>query len=174
MPQIRPRNYVFAFGGLILAATVIAAAAVSEVRRFPLDSLKNLVTQSGVELDKQDSSDGHGSLRINSAGTSTVRLFEVESPGIENARLIYQARIKTRELQGKAYLEMWCRFPGKGEFFSRALNQTYGGSTEWSTTETPFFLQAGQNPDLVRLNLVVEGAGTVWIDDIRLLKAPLQ
>jgi hypothetical protein len=77
-------------------------------------------------------------------------------------------------LQGKAYLEMWCRFPGQGEFFSRALNQTYSGSNEWSSTETPFILQQGQKPDLVRLNVVVEGTGTVWIDDIRLLKAAAQ
>lgn len=174
MSQLRSENYLAALGGLILAATVAAAASVAEVRRFALDNLKELITQSSVELDKENSSDGHGSLRINSSGSSTVRLFEVQSPGIENARLIYQARIKTRELQGKAYLEMWCRFPGKGEFFSRALDQTYSGSNEWSTTETPFLLQQGQKPDLVRLNLVVEGAGTIWIDDVRLLKGPLQ
>lgn len=174
MSQLRPGNYFAALGGFILAATVAAAASATEIRRFAIDNLKDLITQSSVELDKENSSDGHGSLRINSSGSSTVRLFEVQSPGIDNARLIYQARIKTRELQGKAYLEMWCRFPGKGEFFSRALNQTYSGSNEWSSTETPFSLQQGQKPDLVRLNLVVEGAGTVWIDDIRLLKAPLQ
>lgn len=174
MSNARTPHHLSVFAGLILATVVICTAQVTEIQRFPLDNLTNLVTRSGVEIDKQDSSDGHGSLRINSGGKSTVRLFEVENPGVENARLIYQARIKTRELQGKAYLEMWCRFPGKGEFFSRALNQTYSGSTKWSTTETPFFLQKGQKPDLVRLNLVVEGAGTVWLDDIRLLKAPLQ
>lgn len=170
----RPGRYLPAAGGLILAATVAAAASATEIRRFALDNLKDLITRSGVELDKENSSDGGGSLRINSSGHTTVRLFELQNPGIENARLIYQARIKTRELQGKTYLEMWCRFPGQGEFFSRALNQTYSGSHEWSSTETPFFLQKGQKPDLVRLNLVVEGAGTVWIDDIRLLKAAAQ
>lgn len=172
MTHLRQRHCL-AVVGLILTAFLASAASIDEIRRFPLDNLRNLVTQSGVELDKADSSDGRGSLRINSGGKSTVRLFEVENPNVENARLIYQAHIKTRELQGKAYLEMWCRLPGKGEFFSRALNQTYSGSTDWSSTETPFFLQAGQKPDLVRLNVVVEGAGTVWIDDIRLVKAPL-
>ena len=174
MSPVRPKNYLPALGGLILAAAVAAAASATEIRRFALDNLKDLITQSGVELDKENSSDGGGSLRITSSGPSTVRLFELQNPGIENTRLIYQARIKTRELQGKAYLEMWCRFPGQGEFFSRALNQTYSGSNEWSSTETPFILQQGQKPDLVRLNVVVEGTGTVWIDDIRLLKAAAQ
>jgi hypothetical protein len=174
MSQLRATNYVTELAALVLAAGLATSASVTEIRRFSLDNLKDLITQSSVELDKENSSDGHGSLRINSTGNSTVRLFEVQNPEIENARLIYQARIKTRELQGKAYLEMWCRFPGKGEFFSRALDRPYSGSNEWSSTETPFFLQKGQKPDLVRLNLVVEGAGTVWIDDVRLLKVPLQ
>ena len=47
------------------------------------------------------------------------------------------------------------------------------GTTDWTTRETPFFLQKGENPDNVRMNLVINGKGTVWIDDIRLLMAPL-
>jgi hypothetical protein len=31
----------------------------------------------------------------------------------------------------------------------------------------------GENPDNVKLNFVVNGTGTIWIDDIRLLKGPL-
>jgi hypothetical protein len=43
----------------------------------------------------------------------------------------------------------------------------------WMTVATPFFLQAGQKPDLIRLNLAVNGTGKVWIDDIRLMRQPL-
>ena len=31
----------------------------------------------------------------------------------------------------------------------------------------------GQNPDLVTVNLVINGKGTVWIDEVVLSKAPL-
>jgi len=48
------------------------------------------------------------------------------------------------------------------------------GTTDWTTEETPFFLRKGENPDNVKLNLVINGKGTAWIDDIRLLKGPLQ
>jgi len=68
---------------------------------------------------------------------------------------------------------MWVRIPGKGEFFSRSLDRPITGKMSWMTVATPFFLQAGQKPDLIRLNLVVQGKGRVWIDDIRLLRAPL-
>ena len=86
----------------------------------------------------------------------------------------YQARLRTEDVQGQVYLEMWCHFPDKGEFFSRSVDTPLTGSTEWTTEETPFSLKKGENPDFVKLNLVFDGTGTVWIDDIRLLKAPLE
>jgi hypothetical protein len=69
---------------------------------------------------------------------------------------------------------MWSRFPGKGEFFSRGLETPLTGTTTWTSEETPFFLKKGENPDNVKLNLVINGKGMAWIDDIRLLKSPLQ
>jgi len=81
--------------------------------------------------------------------------------------------LQSQNLDGKAYLEMWLRFPGKGEFFSRGLDRPITGTMSWMTSTIPFFLQAGQKPDLIRLNLVVAGKGRVWIDDVRLLRQPL-
>jgi hypothetical protein len=67
---------------------------------------------------------------------------------------------------------MWVRIPGEGEFFSRGLDRPLTGTTSWAAVATPFFLEAGQRPDLIRLNLVVNGKGRAWIDDIRLLRQP--
>lgn len=85
---------------------------------------------------------------------------------------MYRARIRTEGVQGQVYLEMWCRFPGQGEFFSRALDAPLTGSTEWTSQDTPFFLERGQNPDRIALNIVITGRGTVWVDDVALIKAP--
>jgi len=148
-----------------------------EIRRFTLDDTEGLITQSGLVIDKAVSSDGNGSLRIDAAGPTTVRLFETGDVDIEYARLIYQAKVRTEDVRGQVYLEMWCHFPGKGEFFSRGLTQIgipLTGTTDWTTEETHFLLQDGENPDNIKLNLVVGGKGTVWIDDIRLLKGKLQ
>jgi hypothetical protein len=87
--------------------------------------------------------------------------------------VIYRARLKSEAVDGQAYLEMWCRFPGKGEFFSRGLSNPLSGSNNWASYETPFFLKKGETPDLIKLNLVVKGTGKVWIKDVELLKAPL-
>ncbi len=147
-----------------------------EIMRFTLDNTEGLITQSGVRIDKAISSDGNGSLRIDATEPTTVRLFETGDMDIEYARLIYQAKLRTENMRGQVYLEMWCHFPGRGEFFSRGLTQIgtpLTGTTDWSTEETHFLLQDGENPDNVKLNLVIGGKGTAWIDDIRLLKGKL-
>jgi hypothetical protein len=147
---------------------------VIELKKFPVDNMEGIITQSAVQIDKEVSSDGNGSLRITATEPAVVRLFEVGNIDVENARLIYQAKVRTKGVKGQVYLEMWCHFPGKGEFFSRGLQTPLTGTTEWTTEETPFFLKKGENPDNVKLNLVIDGKGTAWIDDIRLLKGPFQ
>jgi hypothetical protein len=147
---------------------------VVELKRFPIDSLEGIITQSGVEFDKEVSSDGKGSLKIVAKEPTVVRLFELGDIDIENARLIYQAKVRTEGVEGQVYLEVWCHFTGKGEFFSRGLQTPMTGTTNWTTEETPFFLKKGENPDNVKLNLVINGKGTAWVDDIRVLKGPLQ
>lgn len=151
-----------------------SSTEVVELKKFPVDSMEGIITQSGVEIDKTVSSDGNGSLRIISNEPTVVRLFEAGDIDIENARLIYQAKVRTENVDGKVYLEMWCNFPGKGEFFSRGLQTPLTGTTNWTTEETPFFLKKGENPDNIKLNLVIDGKGTAWIDDIRLMKGPLK
>lgn len=99
-----------------------------------------------------------------------VRLFEVADVQVERCQLAYRASMKSQGFSGRAYLEMWCRLPGRGEFFSRGLTQPLSGTTEWSSFQVPFRLKQGQRPDLIKLNVVVEGQGKVWIKDVELLK----
>lgn len=145
----------------------------AEVLSFPVNDAEGVIATSGVSLDKTVSSDGKGSLKIVAREPTVVRLYETGDIDVENGRLIYRAKVRTENVKGKVYLEMWCRFPGKGEYFSRGLNNALTGTTEWTTIETPFFLKAGENPDKVKINLVIAGMGTAWIDDIKLLKEPL-
>ena len=145
---------------------------VAQLRHYPLDSTDGIITRSNISLDKNISSDRNGSLRVTTSEPVTVRLLECGDIDVENARLIYRARLRTEDVKGQAYLEMWCHFPGRGEFFSRGLHSPLSGSTEWTTQEIPFFLKKDENPDDIKLNLVINGTGTVWIDDIRVLKGP--
>jgi hypothetical protein len=118
--------------------------------------------------------------RANCTEAQTFRLFEVPEPGVENCTILYRAKLKSEGLTGRAYLEMWCRVRELGEFFSKGIAQTVSGSTDWCSREIPFFLKKGQQPDLVRLNLVVQAvgwifkkpvAGRIWIKDVELVLA---
>ncbi len=144
---------------------------------YPMDSMAGLISQTDdclvVEIDPKISSDGNGSLRIDAAGSATVHLYQAGDLDVENARLTYRARLRTENVSERVYLEMWCHFPEAGEFYSRGLAAALSGSNSWATVETPFLLKAGENPDEIKLNLVLEGSGTVWIDDIHLIRGPL-
>jgi hypothetical protein len=155
----------------LLVACSAGAQANPELRHFPIADLSGLRTQAGVVFDETTSSDGNGSVKIVADEPVTVRLYEVEGLDIDQARLVYRAKVRTEDVDGQVILEMWCRFPGKGEFFSRAFDQPLSGTTDWTSLEAPFFLEAGQTPDLVKLNIIINGTGTVWVDDIHLLRA---
>ncbi len=150
------------------------AAEVVELKAYPINDMTGILTTDGVTINRGITSDGRGSLQVSADEPLTVRLFETGDIDIENARLLYRARVRTDNIEGEAYLEMWCHFPGRGEYFSRSLHAPLSGTTDWTTQETPFFLKVGENPDNIKLNLVIAGTGTVWIDDIRLVSGPLQ
>ncbi len=145
----------------------------TEIKYYPIDSMEGVIAESGTQIDTAITSDGNGSLRIVTNKPTTVRLYETGDIDIENARLIYRAKLRTEGVEGQVYIEMWCDFPGKGEFFSRAVQSALSGTNEWSSQATTFYLKKGENPDNIKLNLVINGKGTVWIDDIRLLTGPL-
>lgn len=158
---------------LVLAACVACSRPpITEEPLFrePVTDLSRVLIKTGVEFDTGTTSDGNGSIKISAADSITVRLYEVGDVDVENARLVYRARLRTEGVEGQVYLEMWCRLPGRGEIFSRALHAPLTGSTEWTSQEIPFHLEGGQNPDHIALNVVVTGPGTVWVDDITLIK----
>ena len=104
----------------------------------------------------------------------TLHLFEVADPGAEKCKVFYRAKLRTQDFKGQVYLEMWCRLPGKGEFFSRGLDNTVTGTSGWVSCETPFILEAGQQPDLIRLNVVAKGEGVVMVKDVELWRSEEQ
>jgi serine/threonine protein kinase len=108
---------------------------------------------------------------LDSAQTQTVQLFELRDPEAGPGTIFYEADLRTEGLDGRVYLEMWCRFPGRGEFFSRGYRDALSGTTGWVSSQAPFLLQQDEKPDLIRLNLAVEGTGRVWIRNVTLSHA---
>jgi hypothetical protein len=146
---------------------------VETLKEYPITGTDGVITQTDVVFDSTITSDGNGSLKITATAPTTVLLYETGDLDVENARLTYSARLRTENVTGKVFLEMWCSFDGRGEFFSRALQAPLSGTVDWTSQETPFFLKAGENPNNVKLNLVIDGTGTAWIDQVKVVKGPL-
>ena len=163
---MKSKRYML-LASLMAALTAPAAAAPSKVETLKTFSPSDTVISKDARLDDDKS------WLIESKLAQVVRLFEVADPQIEDCLLTYRAMLKSEGLSDQAYLEMWCRFPGKGEYFSRGLQSPITGSNNWASYETPFFLQKGEKPDLIKLNLVFKGSGKVWIKNVELLKGPL-
>jgi hypothetical protein len=173
--KIALKIFYFLFTAVVFIAPCSKqGSTVAELKHYPVQNLDGVISKSNIVFDKQISSDGNGSIRITENKPATILLYETGDIDAEDTRLTYRAKVRTEGVEGKVYLEMLCQFPGKGEYFSRDLGSPLTGTNEWSTEETPFFLKQGENPDNVKLNIVIDGTGTVWIDDIHLLKGPLQ
>ncbi len=112
--------------------------------------------------------------RIDAGETQTTRLFELDPGDIDNGMIIYRASIKSESIEGRGYLEMQCRFPGKGEFFSKGLHNALKGSNDWASYEIPFYLKKGQNPDLLKLDFTLEGSGRAWLKDVEVSFTPFK
>lgn len=140
-----------------------------DLTRLDLDDASRIGTV--IETDRVIKSQGEGAVRITTQGPVTICLGEVTGPQIEDAQLWYRAKVKS-DLDGSAYLELWAHVGG-GQYFSRGLNDRVSGKSDWKGIGTPFLFQKGQRPEKVRLNVVIDGKGTLWIDDIVLSEAPL-
>ncbi len=141
-----------------------------EIRKLNLDDAGTLATT--ITTDRRVKSEGQGSIRISTSWPTTICLGEVSGIELDDTMLVYQARVRSQNLEGLAFLEMWCHVGGK-QYFSRGLNSIVRGTSDWKTLETPFMLQVGQKAKKATLNIVINGRGTVWIDDARLLTRPL-
>lgn len=142
----------------------------TELKHYSINTIEGVITGSDVRFDKEVSSDGNGSLKIISEEPKVVQLYETGNIDVEDAKIIYNAKVKTENIIGQVYLEMWCVFNGKGEYFSRGLDKSLAGTNDWKKIETAFYLKSGENPDNIKLNIVIAGTGTVWIDDLKLIK----
>jgi hypothetical protein len=156
---------------LILLLTFFVYPVLGEeLKRLPLDDLSGLGLT--VQADPAVKAEGKGSIKITTLWPTVVCLGEVSALNVENAKLVYSAKVKS-DLDGTAFLEMWVTVAG-GQYFSKGTNDVVSQKNDWKTIQTPFMFEKGQKPDKVTLNLVINGKGTVWIDDILLSKESLK
>ncbi len=156
----------------LIFAALLGGAQAQDGQRVPLDSRTTIWPKATP--DANVIREGRAALRVETgndrAGATAITLARLPAPRVPDAggHYVYAAWAKAKALSGPAYLEMWVEMPDGKSYFSRGLNATIRGDTDWVRLTTPFFLKPGQQPKLVTLNLIVIGQGTVWIDDVNL------
>jgi hypothetical protein len=50
------------------------------------------------------------------------------------------------------------------------LTDAVSGTTDWTRQATPIAIEGAHHVESVRLNVVIEGAGAVWVDNIALAR----
>ncbi|HZD40561.1 MAG TPA: hypothetical protein VE131_07555 [Terriglobales bacterium] len=154
----------------VFSVIITTSAHCEDLKKLSLDNASAIGTT--IQGDSQIKAEGKGSIKITTQWPTTVCLGEVTGLNVENAKLLYKAKVKS-DLDGVAFLEMWAHVGG-GQYFSRGMNDVVSQKTDWKTIQTPFLFKKGQRPDKVTLNLVIKGKGTVWIDDIVLSRESLK
>jgi hypothetical protein len=155
---------------LVISFLFSIPSFAEELQRFSLDDVS--AVSPIIQTDSEIKTEGGASTRITARRPVTVFIAESVDINSENAKLIYKADVKS-DIRGAVYLEMWAHVGG-GKYFSRAMNDSIKGESDWKTIQTPFIFQKGQNPEKITLNVVIEGTGTVWVDNVVLLKEPLR
>ncbi len=155
---------------IFVSLLIYSPSLAGELKKLSLDDASSIGLK--IQTDSKIKVEGKGSIKITTLWPTTVCLGEVTGLDIEDAKLVYTARVKS-DLEGAAFLEMWAHVGG-GQYFSRGMNNTAQGKSDWKTIQTPFVFQKGQRPDKITLNIVINGKGTLWIDNIVLSKEPLQ
>ncbi|BEQ13056.1 hypothetical protein FAK_01220 [Desulfoferula mesophila] len=158
------RTNPFKLSGRLFAASLamLALFIALPTTQATAKNLKPIVLANPESLGTVISGE-KGLIKIATQGPCTVCLAVVKDLDVDNCLLVYQAEVKTKNLKGKTFLEMWCHFPGKGDYFSRGMQKSLSGDSGWTMLETPFLLQSGQTPSQVTLSLAIAGAGEVWI-----------
>jgi hypothetical protein len=147
-------------------------AGAIEVAHFPLSD-GAIPAGADAAFDPGVSQDGGGSLRVQTSQGGRLRLYRLDDLGLVQGEVAFTGFLRSRGLSGRAVLEMWCR-PAEGEAaFVRGYGSAVTGDSEWAPQEVRFSNPAlCRNPVSIELNVLIEGAGTVWIDDLRLWSVP--
>ena len=146
----------------LLLVALAGPLYAGELLKLDLDDATKIGTT--ITSDQKVKVEGDASVRIDTKHATTICLGIVEKPDAENTQLIYTAKVKC-DIEGIAFLEMLAHVDGKS-YFSKGMNNHVKGETDWKELSVPFTFLKGQKPEKVTLNIVINGKGTVWVDDI--------
>ncbi|HSJ01418.1 MAG TPA: hypothetical protein VK956_03155, partial [Verrucomicrobium sp.] len=150
-------------------ATKPPAKTLGEV--LPMNDVSRLGTQ--VKVDTSETTDGDGSLKVTAAHGAVVTVGELGWPGLNASEALWcEAQLKCADAPGGAYLEIWCDLADGSRVSTKAKDLAVRDTAGWLAVRVPVVVKRPVEIRGIKVNLVIEGPGTAWVDDIRFLALP--
>ncbi len=143
-----------------------------EIQFFNCDTLDGVLTEGSAVVDTQDPAEGTGSLKIAAAQPVTLPLFEIKLPG-DGAKFTLQYKMKVKDFSGDAYGTMEVNYASGGKQSLNNYQSALGATSVWQQRELIYTVQRGQKVSSIVFSVILNGSGTVWVDDVHLIRAPL-
>jgi hypothetical protein len=102
-------------------------------------------------------------------------LLVIDAPGVDRPAYAVTGQVRYEGVAGQGYLEMWSTLPDGRRYFSRTLADSgplsrLEGRSDWRAFQLPFMLGDGPAPSRLEINLVLPGAGRVWLGPLALVQ----
>jgi len=162
--------------GVAMAAPASAAAAAECVQELYWDALQASGALRAGTVEPAEGDPSAARLRLSSDGAGAVTFMVIDEPRVTRAVYALVGRVRTENVEGSAYLEMWSHFPGGGRYFSRTLGEDgpladLGGTQARRRFVLPFYNKAdAPPPERLTVSVVFAGPGTVYLDSVRLMQ----
>lgn len=170
LSRFKKRIYLFSLSFLLISI-VGCGKKKPLIYNFPVNSLNRVISKFNLKLDNEVSYDGLGSIRVDSKDTTTAYIFVLYDIPVKRAKLTWEAYCKSEDLKGEAFLEMGVQISKKYrkelESYLHQSKDFLRGTTNWQKIKVEFLVLENLKVDVVQLNLIIEGEGTVWIDQVR-------
>jgi len=161
----------------LCASTCLTAAFAEHVlREYPWDRVMANGAPKGAQVVADAPGRAHDRLKVENPSGQPFALpvLTIENPPITRARYAVTGFVRHEGVEGKAYLEMWCHFPGKAPCFTRTLAEGgpmrhLEGASGWRVFTLPFYSEEGAPPpEKLVVNVVLPGRGLVYLSRLRL------
>ncbi len=137
------------------------------------DDIKNI---DNAVFDDKNSSDGNGSLMLKVENSTKITLLHKNDIDTKECSLVILMMFRTSDIDAKdnLFLELSTVQLSGLNTTTRSVRKLIEFSPEWAETSITLVPEPEYYPDNFTLQLISNGTGTIWIDDIVVTKSPLR
>ncbi len=125
-------------------------------------------TPTRITVDGAITHDGHGSIKIEAVQGATITVAAEDRVQPPSGGTVWcRAQLRCENLKGTASLVMHLETAGGAQLYTRSP-APISGTTDWREVLIPMRMNPDAAVKRLAVNLVIQGEGTVWVDEIQI------